>query len=70
MDTPLTELQALGQAFDAECGHGRITEHQANHLADMARTGPTEIPVCKACGRILCDHPDLVAAGLAPVGGE
>lgn len=63
----LSDLQRLGQEFDGGCGHARITEQQANRLADMARTGPTEIPACKACGHILCDHPDLVAAGLSPV---
>ena len=62
--SPLTELQALGQGFDAGCSHGRINADQAERYASMARSGPTDIPVCKSCGAILCDHTDAEFAGL------
>lgn len=66
--TPLTELQALGQAFDGGCSHKRIGRWQADTIADAAREGPVTVPVCPDCHGILRDLSGNEYRGLSPVG--
>jgi len=58
MTSPLTELQALGQAFDA----GILID-----ASDIRIALPEPIIArCKACGEILCNHTDVEFSGVVP----
>lgn len=63
--SPLTELQALGQAFDAHSVSAWDMAPCNLFLAQEQEKLADEIG-CKACGRKVCNHSDLEFAGVVP----